>query len=253
MRVVYLVLLILLIVSCSRNIEIKNSDFEVEKPYMRTTSIQIENDSISKEAPKIEIINPKYHDLTKVSNLTITLHASNFKIVPIGNAVKDGEGHFHVWLDSEKKVTAEQTVTFEKVASGYHTIVAELVQSNHSSLNPRIIKTKTINVESGYTPPQEKQEENIKEYEVEADDNDFYPNKLKAKIGDKVIIHFKFRDNSIYFAGLDVKGPFPTIEYKLKGEQPVTAEFIMKDETKITSYWPSSGVRKADLAVEVEE
>ena len=56
---------------------------------------------------------------------------------------------------------------------------------------------------------------------------------------------------TFYFAGLDVKGPFPTIQYKLKGEQPLTAEFTMKDETKITSYWPSSGVKKADLIVEV--
>lgn len=38
---------------------------------------------------------------------------------------------------------------------------------------------------------------------------------------------------TFYFAGLDVKGPFPTIQYKLKGEQPLTAEFTMKDETKI--------------------
>ena len=67
---------------------------------------------------------------------------------------------------------------------------------------------------------------------------------------EKVTIHFKFRDDSIYFAGLDVKGPFPTIQYKLKGQQPLTAEFVMKEDTKIDSYWPSSGVHKATLNVE---
>ncbi|MBI2650417.1 hypothetical protein HYX04_03820, partial [Candidatus Woesearchaeota archaeon] len=46
------------------------------------------------------------------------------------------------------------------------------------------------------------------------------------------------------------KGPFQDINYKLKGEQPITREFTMKDETKITSWWPSSGVKKATLTVE---
>lgn len=250
MRIIYVVLLVLAIASCAKNVEIKDTDFKLEQPYIRTTAIEIEQDQ-PKEAPRLEISSPEDSAIVKGSNVTVNLKVYNFRIVPVANPVKDGEGHFHVWLDSEKRITAEDTVTFENVASEKHTIVAELVKSNHSSLNPKIIKTISVNVESGYVPQQ--LEQGIKEYTVEADDNDFYPNKIKAKIGDKVIIHFKFRDNSIYYAGLDIKGPFPTIKYKLKGEQPVTAEFVMKDETKIISYWPSSGVVKADLIVEVEK
>lgn len=203
--------------------------------------------------PILKIISQKDGELIKSSKVTVELEAENFDIVPIGKTVKEGEGHFHVWLDSEKKVIADNTVIFENIVSGRHSIVAELFKSDHSQLNPRVTKSITINVESDYVPKQEVQQTGLKEFSVESDDNGFYPNKLQAKIGDKVKINFKFRDSSIYFAGLDVKGPFPTIQYKLKGEQPIAAEFTMKDETKIISYWPSSGVKKAELIVEVEK
>lgn len=200
--------------------------------------------------PIIEIITPNNGDLIKSSNVTVEVKAHNFEIVPIGSPVKDDEGHFHVWIDSEKRVTTESKVTFENVVSGKHSIVAELVKSNHSSLSPRITKSITINAESDFIPNAE-QLQGTTEFNVEADDNDFYPNKLQAKIGDKVRINFKFRDVSIYFGGLDIRGPFEDINYKLKGEQPITREFTIKDETRVTSYWPASGVKKADLIVEV--
>lgn len=207
---------------------------------------------VPKNEPTLNIVSPKDGDIIKNSKVIVELQAENFKLVPVGQPVKDGEGHFHVWLDSEKKLGPQTAFTFENVVSGKHTIIAELVKSDHSSLSPKLTKTITINVESGYAPKTEDQQQaGFKEFTVEADDKNFYPNKLQAKIGDKVRINFKFRDASIYFAGLDVKGPFPTIQYKLNGQQPLAAEFTMNDETKITSYWPSSGVKKADLIVEV--
>ena len=80
----------------------------------------------------------------------------------------------------------------------------------------------------------------------------FYPNKIRSKIGDNVTISFKFRDPLIYYAGLDVIGPFPDIKYKLGNEQPISRSFIMLEETIIRSFWPSTGVKKAQLTVEVE-
>lgn len=74
---------------------------------------------------------------------------------------------------------------------------------------------------------------------------------LQAKIGDNVTIFFRFRDSTIYFAGLDVRGQFPDLRYKKTWQQPLAASFIMKDKTRISSYWPSSGVKKADLTVEI--
>lgn len=203
--------------------------------------------------PTLTIVSPRDGELIKDLKITIELQAENFNIVPVQEPVKEGEGHFHIWLDSDKKITPDNIVTFENVVSGKHTIVAELVKSDHSSLSPKVTKSIAINVESDYVPiiEQAQQQAGMSEFTVEADDNDFYPNKIQAKIGDKVKINFKFRDDAIYFAGLDIKGPFPDVKYKLKGEQPLTAEFTMKDETKITSWWPAAGVKKATLTVEV--
>ncbi|MBI3027681.1 hypothetical protein HYY70_06235 [Candidatus Woesearchaeota archaeon] len=208
-----------------------------------------------KGIPSVRIASPQNGELIKSSKVAVELQAENFKIVPVGAPVKEEEGHFHVWLDSEKKVIAENKVAFENIVSGKHTIVAELVRSNHSSLVPKTAQSITINVESDFVPKTEQptQQPGIAEFTVESDDNGFYPSTVKAKLGDNVIIHFKFKDDSIYFAGLDVKGPFEDIKYKLKGQQPVTREFTMKEETRITSWWPASGVKKATLTVYVKE
>lgn len=204
-----------------------------------------------KVEPILKIISPKDGELIKNSKVSVELQAENFNIVAVGKPVKDGEGHFHVWLDSDKRVTASNAVTFENVVSGKYAIVAELVKSDHASLSPKAAKIIIVNVESDYAPKEEVQQAGANEFAVEADDNGFYPSKLQAKIGDRIRISFRFRDSSIYFAGLDIKGPFPDVKYKVGGQQPVAAEFTMKGETRITSWWPSSGVKKADLIVEV--
>jgi len=212
-----------------------------------------ENAAESILTPILNIVSPKDNALIKNTTLNVEVQAENFKLAPVGSPVKEGEGHFHVWLDNEKKLGPQTTFTFENVVTGKHTIVAELVQSDHFSLTPKIAKSITINIDSGIDEKQKQvnNQADVSEFTVEADDKGFYPNTLQAKIGDKVKINFKFRDDSIYFAGLDVKGPFPTLKYKLKSAQPLTTEFTMNQETKIDSYWPSSGVHKATLTVEV--
>ena len=254
MKCCWVVLLMILLVSCANQaVEIK--DAEIEKPAMeiKTAKVQENGEAQIVKSPELKIISPKDNELIKSSKVDINIEAENFKIVPVGEPVKKGEGHFHVWLDSDKRVTTDRIVTFENIVSGKHTIVAELVKSNHSSLAPKVVTAITINVDSNYTPPQQVQQQGEKEFTVEADDKGFYPGTLKAKINDKVKINFKFKDDSIYFAGLDVKGPFEDIQYRLKGEQPIAREFTMKDETRITSWWPSSGVKKATLIVEIEK
>lgn len=251
---VALMLLVIFVFACQKQPEAPPTTLKVPVPDATKEKV-VEKVVVEqpKGEPKLTIVLPKDKELIKSSKVTVELQAENFNIVPVGEPVKERQGHFHVWLDSDKKVTADKIVTFENIVSGKHTIVAELVKSDHSSLSPKITKTITINVESDYVPKVEAPQQGISEFTVEADDNGFYPNKIQAKIGDIVKINFKFRDNSIYFAGLDVKGPFEDIKYKLKGEQPISREFTMKGETKIISYWPSSGVKKGDLIVEVEK
>lgn len=252
-----LVLLLMLVFACAPQQPQHTAEQQASKipaPEASNRSIIEEEAAVQQELyPVLKILYPKDKDTIKSSRITAQVDAENFRIVPVGEPVRKGEGHFHIWLDSDKKVTANKTVVFEDISSGSHTIVAELVKSNHSSLSPRAAKTITINVESDFKPTAPQPQAALSEFTVEADDHGFYPDRLQAKIGDKVKISFKFRDDSIYYGGLDVAGPFPTIKYKLKGEQPLPAEFTMKEETKIISYWPSSGVKKAELIVNVEK
>ena len=90
MRAIYLVLMVFLIASCARNaVDIKDSGLEIEKPFMRTTQVEIEEPK-EKEPSRIEIIRPKDGSSLNGSTVAIQLEAFNFEIVPVGNPVKDG-------------------------------------------------------------------------------------------------------------------------------------------------------------------
>lgn len=91
----------------------------------------------------------------------------------------------------------------------------------------------------------------LMELKVEADDNGFYPSEAIAVAkGSKVKLHFIVRSTNVYFGGLDFRSPkFKTDSVKPGGS--TAAEFTADESFVITSYWPASGVRKADLKVEV--
>ena len=258
MKALFLILVVLLIVSCSGGKIVKTgADSEVKDVSIKTTKVEIiEEPENIKLAPGLNIISPIESQSVRNSTVIVELQAENFKIVPIGKPVKDNEGHFHVWLDSEKRVTADNISVFENVASGRHSIVAELVKSNHSSLSPKVVKSVNFNVEAPVKESEKGQKilgGYLREYSIEADDRGFYPSRIRSKVGDNVTIGFKFRDHLIYYAGLDIIGPFPDIKYRLGDEQPINRSFIMREETVIKSFWPSTGVRKAELIVEVEK
>lgn len=90
------------------------------------------------------------------------------------------------------------------------------------------------------------------EFKVEADDTGFYPqNVLSVAKGSKVVIHFIVREKNVYYGGLDFRSAkFKTAAVKPGGTTAV--EFVADDQLLITSYWPASGVRKADLKVEIQ-
>ncbi len=240
------ILLILFASACSQQATVQQNAAPAANAEKTAEKIV---EPVKEASPALKIISPSDGELIKNSNVTVKLQAENFRLVPIGQPIKNGEGHIHVWLDSEKKLGPQTEFTFENIASGRHSIVAELVKSNHSSLTPKITKIITINVESDYVP--KVQSQNANEFSVDVDDNGFYPGKIQAKAGDEIKIIFKFKDESIYFAGLDIKGPFPTLSYKLHGQQPLTASFKVDGPSRIDSYWPSTGVHKATLYVEI--
>lgn len=88
------------------------------------------------------------------------------------------------------------------------------------------------------------------EFKVEADDSGFYPTSvLRVTKGAQVTIHFSVRERNVYFGGLD----FRSAKFKTPSVKPggaTSVEFTADGDLLITSYWPASGVRKADLKIE---
>lgn len=101
-----------------------------------------------------------------------------------------------------------------------------------------------------------------KEFILETDDNGFYMNgakieNLEVDKGAKVKLAFKFRDDGIYYGGLDISSSSPsvsfqTIKYTKGSNETKSAEFTASSGFKVTSYWPSSSSRKASFDVKVK-
>ena len=87
---------------------------------------------------------------------------------------------------------------------------------------------------------------------IEADDNGFYPqNSLTISKGAKVSITFVTRKENVYYGGLD----FRSSKFKtaiVKPGESTRVEFTADESFKITSYWPLTDTRKADLQIEIK-
>lgn len=95
-------------------------------------------------APKLNVVTPQagqtiYGDkvpiLFAIEGVTPTDYATNSYITP-------GQGHLHVWLDDANptadsaKMVADDNTIYTDVPTGDHTLTAELVNNDHSSLTP---------------------------------------------------------------------------------------------------------------------
>lgn len=87
---------------------------------------------------------------------------------------------------------------------------------------------------------------------IEADDNGFYPqNSLTVSKGSKVSLTFVVRKEGVYYGGLDFRSSkFKTETVKPGGSTSV--EFTADESFRITSYWPLTDTRKADLQIEIK-
>lgn len=96
-----------------------------------------------------------------------------------------------------------------------------------------------------------------RELTITADDDSFYYNReptdsISAKFGEKLRITFRTLTSNVYYAGLDFKSEEFGIDTGKVGPGDETeVEITVDKEGTITSYWPSSGVKKADLAVKI--
>jgi hypothetical protein len=91
----------------------------------------------------------------------------------------------------------------------------------------------------------------VVEYKVEADDYGFYPSSIAVPKGSKVKLYFIVRSTNVYYGGLDFRSDtFKTSTILPGGVGNV--EFAADSSFVISSYWPLSGVKKAELKVEAK-
>ena len=100
------------------------------------------------------------------------------------------------------------------------------------------------------TSTSEETAETIVSRTVEADDNGLYPATVTVPAGATVNLTFKVRLTNVYFGGLDFRSSkFSTGKVPPGGETTVT--FTTTDSFQYSSYWPSSGTKKADGMITV--
>ncbi|MBI4053365.1 MAG: hypothetical protein HY394_04995 [Candidatus Diapherotrites archaeon] len=93
-----------------------------------------------------------------------------------------------------------------------------------------------------------------KEFSILADDHRFDPSTISVSRGETVKITFNFNDEDIYYGGLDIKSDYFSVKYrKSDAQKSQSVEFVADKAFTFTSYWPSSGVKKASGKVEVSE
>ena len=110
----------------------------------------------------IEIISPQDGATLPAGDITVTVQVTNFNVVDKqGQANVPGEGHVHFYLDVAAPTTpgkpaipeggtwahvSGKTYTFTNVPQGTHTIDVELVNNDHTPLNPPQVYAITVNI-----------------------------------------------------------------------------------------------------------
>lgn len=135
----------------------------------------------------LSIISPTEGQNIQGSTINVEL-STNIRLVPAGGEVKEGEGHFHVYLDGGSEQRGAQTgFAFDGVAPGVHTMRAELHKSDHTPYEG-VVKTVTVNV--GGSPATIA----TKQFDITAKQFEFQPSTIEVNQGDVVILKIKSID-----------------------------------------------------------
>lgn len=116
------------------------------------------------DPPSVVITTPEDGSTIPAGDVTVSVQVSNFNVVDKqGQANVPNEGHLHYFLDVDAPTTpgqpaipasgvwahvADTTYTFGNVAAGTHTISVELVNNDHTPLNPPVVAKVTITVQA---------------------------------------------------------------------------------------------------------
>ena len=94
----------------------------------------------------------------------------------------------------------------------------------------------------------------ILNYIIFADDNGFYLdgktiNSISVKSNTKITVTFDVKTDDVYFGGLEFRSEKFNSGKISPGERWTSPEITMTNTFIITSFWPSSGTKKADLEI----
>lgn len=120
------------------------------------------------DKPSVTITTPKEGETLDASDVQVAVETESFDVVDkLGEAPKAGEGHVHYYLDvaevpttqGEPAVTDEGTYhasatksfTWEDVEAGEHTLAVQLVNNDHTPLDPPVVEQVTIEIEGSGT------------------------------------------------------------------------------------------------------
>ncbi len=104
----------------------------------------------TEDIPILTIINPENDTKILGSIVKVTFIVNNFIFTDykVRSENNIGEGHLHLWIDEQnpspqnaQKLTKPTEITLEDVSPGKHELILELVNNDHSSFNPKVIKT----------------------------------------------------------------------------------------------------------------
>jgi plastocyanin len=117
--------------------------------------------------PGLVIVSPRDGAILPAGDITVTAQAANFNTVDkLGQANAQREGHFHYFLDVDAPTTpgkpavtapgtyaatASDTYTWPNVGPGMHTLSVELINNDHTPIDPPVVAKVMITV-TGSSP-----------------------------------------------------------------------------------------------------
>lgn len=115
--------------------------------------------------PNIVIVSPENNAVVPEGNVTVTVQVGNFSLNKLGQGPVAGEGHIHYFFDipppttlGEPALTApgtyaatpDTTYSWPGVTPGVHNFSVELVNNDHTPLNPPVFQM--VNITANGTP-----------------------------------------------------------------------------------------------------
>jgi len=145
---------------------VNNNHTPLEPPVVAQVTVNVTASPMA--SPAVTITSPSQGATLPEGSVTVSINVAGFDIVTkLGQPNAAGEGHIHYYLDAEPPTTPGQPAvsapgtyaatpelshTWQDVAPGSHTLAVQLVNNNHTPLEPPVVAQVSINVSSAPPP-----------------------------------------------------------------------------------------------------